>query len=125
MERGDRLAAGMGMLWLAVFPLYNDLSYAHITHGKWVGMLALLIFTAALAIITAAVLTDRHALRTTVRLSPAQALALMYFAWVTLSAFEASCPARSTRRGRRPYGWARSATRDWPRSCATRRCSCC
>lgn len=76
------------MLWLAVFPLYNDLSYAHITHGKWVGMLALLIFTAALAIITAAVLTDRHALRTTVRLSPAQALALMYFAWVTLSAFE-------------------------------------
>ena len=31
---------GLGILWLALFPLFSDCSYAHITHTKWVAMQA-------------------------------------------------------------------------------------
>ena len=55
----------LGALWLGVFPLWQDLSYAHITRAKWLGALSL----CALCVIAAAAVAaytlrkrGRHAL---------------------------------------------------------------
>ena len=42
------LAACADLCYLALFPLWCDFSYTHITRAKWVGMLVLLIPTAVL-----------------------------------------------------------------------------
>lgn len=76
----------LGVLWLAVFPLWHDGSYTRITHAKWVGMLVLFAVTAAVVLVTViTLLIQRQGRR--LRLHPVQGLALAYLAWVLLSAF--------------------------------------
>lgn len=80
----------LGMLWLAVFPLWQGGSYASITHAKWVGMLMLTTLTAVACLYT---LQKRFARRQESGLAPAglrlswlHVAALCYFVLVALSA---------------------------------------
>lgn len=75
------LMSAAGMLWLGVFPLWQDLSYSRITRAKWLGMLVLCGVT--LAVVLAALLAGRNMLR---RPHWPRALAAGYFAWVGASA---------------------------------------
>lgn len=88
-ERRSRLPAGittaLGMLWLALFPLWQDGSYSHITRSKWIGMLALTGVT-AVAFLLMLLLTPRRALRRKLRLGWLHAATLAYFGLVALSA---------------------------------------
>jgi len=76
----------MGMLWLAVFPLWHDGSYSRITHAKWVAMVVL----TGVAIVGAGLMltgmASRRELRSRVRLSWVHMAALAYFGLVALSA---------------------------------------
>lgn len=78
----------LGALWLAVFPLWNDLSYAHITRAKWLGALVLCGVTIAACIVICIVLACKGQLRGALRWHPVQLIALGYFAWVVLSAWQ-------------------------------------
>ena len=40
-QRLNGIMTVLGALWLGVFPLWQDLSYAHITRAKWLGALFL------------------------------------------------------------------------------------
>lgn len=76
----------LGMLWLAVFPLWQGGTYASITHAKWVGMLMLTALTAA-----ACLYALWHRFREPggprlPRLSWLHVAALCYFVLVALSA---------------------------------------
>ena len=69
------IMAALGALWLGVFPLWQDLSYAHITRAKWIGALCL----GALCVVTAVpvtVVTLRREGRRSLRPHPALWLAL-------------------------------------------------
>lgn len=77
----------LGMVWLALFPLWQDGSFAHITRGKYIGMLLLCGVTAVAGLTTLIVLARRKKLPEHLRLHPVQLLMLGYFAWVALSAF--------------------------------------
>lgn len=77
----------LGMMWLALFPLWQDGSYSRITHSKWMGMLILTGVTAAACVHMLSVLTRQRELKGAVRLSWLHGAALAYFALVTLSAF--------------------------------------
>ena len=79
------LMAALGMLWMGLFPLWQDGSYTRITRAKWLAMLVLTGVTAA-AVITAAILLLCRGKRRLLRLHPAQLLGLGYLAWVGLSA---------------------------------------
>ena len=82
------VAAALGAMWLALFPLWQDGSFSRITRAKWQGMLILCAVTAAAVIVTLVILALRGELGRNVRFHPAQALMLAYFAWVALSAFQ-------------------------------------
>lgn len=81
-------AAVLGVLWLGLFPLWQDLTYAHITRTKWYGALALGSAGLAAAVIAVIVLLCRRSLRRAMSLSLAQLIAVMYFGWVALSAWQ-------------------------------------
>ncbi|MGN1020223.1 MAG: O-antigen ligase family protein [Aristaeellaceae bacterium] len=81
------VAAALGSLWLALFPLWQDGSFSRITRAKWQGMLILCAVTAAAVAAMVIILALRGELARSIRFHPAQALLLAYFAWVTLSAF--------------------------------------
>lgn len=76
----------LGMLWLAVFPLWQGGSYASITHAKWVGMLMLTALTAAACLYTLWQRFKRPEPFRLPRLSWLHVAALCYFVLVALSA---------------------------------------
>lgn len=76
----------LGALWLGVFPLWQDLSYAHITRAKWLGMLVLTGITVAAVLLCVLILAVKKQLRQALRWHPVQLLAVGYFGWVALSA---------------------------------------
>ncbi len=80
------LTAVLGALWLGAFPLWQDLSYAHITRAKWLGMLVLTGVTVLTVLLCVLVLAAKKQLRQALRWHPVQLLAVGYFAWVALSA---------------------------------------
>ena len=82
------VAAALGAMWLALFPLWQDGSFSRITRAKWQGTLILCAVTAAAVVVTLVILAMRGELGRSIRFHPAQALMLAYFAWVTLSAFQ-------------------------------------
>ena len=97
-QRLNGIMTVLGALWLGVFPLWQDLSYAHITRAKWLGALSL----CALCVIAAAAVAaytlrkrGRHALMP----HPALWLAVGYFVWVALSAWQGSLAAQLNGRG--------------------------
>ncbi|MBQ8312706.1 MAG: O-antigen ligase family protein [Clostridia bacterium] len=76
----------LGALWLGAFPLWQDLSYAHITRAKWVGMLVLTGVTLLAVLLCVLILAAKKQLRQVLRWHPVQLVAVGYFAWVALSA---------------------------------------
>lgn len=82
------VATVLGCLWLGLFPLWQDMTYGHITHTKWIGMLVLCGITVAACIGSSLVLAFRKKLRGNVHWHPVQLVALAYFAWVALSAWQ-------------------------------------
>ena len=80
------ITTALGMLWLAVFPLWHDGSYSRITHAKWEAMVVL----TGVAIVGAGLMltgmASRRELRSRVRLSWIHTAALAYFGLVALSA---------------------------------------
>ena len=78
----------LGALWLAFFPLWNDLSYAHITRAKWMAALVLCGVTIAACAVIVLILACQRKLRQALRWHPVQLIALGYFAWVALSAWQ-------------------------------------
>ena len=92
------IMAVLGALWLGVFTLWQDLSYAHITRAKWIGALCL----CALCVVTAVPVTIvalRREGRRSLRPHPALWLALGYFLWVALSAWQGSLSGQLNSRG--------------------------
>ena len=81
------VAAALGAMWLALFPLWQDGSFSRITRAKWQGMLLLCAATAAVVMVTVVILALRRELGRSVRFHPVQGLVLAYFALVALSAF--------------------------------------
>ncbi|MGN0745314.1 MAG: O-antigen ligase family protein [Aristaeellaceae bacterium] len=81
------VAAALGAMWLALFPLWQDGSFSHITRAKWQGMLILCAVTAVAVVAMLVILALRRELGQSILFHPVQALVLIYFAWVTLSAF--------------------------------------
>ena len=81
------LAALMGALWLAVFPLWQDGSYSRITRAKLEGMHTLSVATLGIFLLTVLLVIVLRR-RKMLHLHPAQLLALGYFAWVALSAWQ-------------------------------------
>lgn len=73
----------MGILWLTLFPFWQDGSYSRITRAKWIGMLVLTGLTVLCAL---AALTLRHKRRERLRPGWRHIAGLAYFAWVALSA---------------------------------------
>ncbi|MBQ8201353.1 MAG: O-antigen ligase family protein [Clostridia bacterium] len=80
------VATALGIMWLALFPLWQDGSFTRITHSKWMGMLVLTAVTAAAGIRMIAGLVRRGEYRQQVRLGAVHALALAYFLLVAASA---------------------------------------
>ena len=81
LRLADGCAAALGILWLAVFPLASDFTYAHITRAKWIAML---IGTGlSLPLTAAALLLEGKRPR---RLPPAWLLLLGALLWIGLSA---------------------------------------
>lgn len=81
------VAAVLGGLWLAAFPLWQDLSYAHITRAKWLGALVLCGVTVLCCVAVVIILACRRRLGV-LRWHPVQLIALGYFLWVALSAWQ-------------------------------------
>lgn len=78
----------LGCLWLGLFPLCQDMTYGHITRTKWICMLVLCGATVLTCLAAMAVLLWQRRLRQCLHWHPAQLLALGYFAWVALSAWQ-------------------------------------
>lgn len=78
----------LGCLWLGLFPLWQDLTYSHISRTKWIGLLVLCGVTVLSCLVTVAILARRGQLRKCLRWHPAQLLALGYFLWVAVSAWQ-------------------------------------
>ena len=75
----ETVTAALGALWLGLFPLWNDLSYAHITRAKWLAALVLCGVTVAACAAVLITLACKGQLRTAVRRHPAQLIALCQF----------------------------------------------
>ena len=77
------VAAVLGALWLGLFPLWQDMSYAHITRAKWIGVLVL----CGVTVFTVAVLalSLQKQCRREMRWHPVQLVAAAYFLWLSLS----------------------------------------
>ena len=79
------VAAALGVIWLGLFPLWQDLSYTRITRAKWIGALVLCGATVVVAALLAMILCKRKQLRREVHWHPAQLAAAAYFLWLSLS----------------------------------------
>lgn len=75
----------LGMLWLGLFPFWQDGSYSRMTHSKWVGMIVLTGVTAVVCGRMVATLAGRRELRR-IRITWVHGAALAYFLLVGLSA---------------------------------------
>lgn len=95
----------LGMLWLAVFPLWQGGSYASITHAKWVGMLMLTALTAAACLYTLWQRFRAPEGPRLLRLSWLHVAALCYFALVALSARYGSWADHRNETGRLTVIW--------------------
>lgn len=84
----ETLSAVLAGLWLAAFPLWQDLSYSHITRAKWLGALALCGVSLAGVLTAVIILAARGELSQHLRFHPAQLIAGAYFLWVALSAWQ-------------------------------------
>lgn len=82
------VTAFLGALWLGLFPLWNDLSYAHITRAKWMAALVLCGVTLAACAVVCIILACKRQLRSALRWHPVQLIAIAYFGWVALSAWQ-------------------------------------
>ncbi len=82
------VATVLGCLWLGLFPLWQDMTYGHITRTKWIGLLVLCGATVLSCLVTMLMLARRRQLRQCLHRHPAQLLALAYFLWVALSAWQ-------------------------------------
>lgn len=82
------LAALMGSLWLTLFPLWQDGSFSRITKAKLNGMHLLSCIMVGMLLLLALLLLIFPRRRAVVRLHPCQLLALGYFLWVALSAWQ-------------------------------------
>lgn len=89
----------LGCLWLGAFPLWQDLTYSHITRTKWYGMLALCGLTVLACLACLLVLAFRRELRAGVRWHPIQLVVVAYFAWVALSACQGKWAGAVNARG--------------------------
>lgn len=76
----------LGMVWLALFPLWQDGSYSRITRSKWIGMLLLTGVAAAACGYMVCTLLSRREARGRLRLTWLHAAAAAYFGLVGLSA---------------------------------------
>lgn len=76
----------LGMVWLALFPLWQDGSYSRITRSKWLGMLLLTGVTVVAGLHMLGTMAFRRELRRQVRLTWMHGAALAYFGLVALSA---------------------------------------
>lgn len=92
------VAALMGCLWLAVFPLWQDGSYSRITRAKLEGMHTLCIAMAVMGagLVMGLLIPCR---RRELRWHPAQLLAAGYFLWVALSAWQGAMAGQLNRNG--------------------------
>lgn len=77
-------------LWLGVFPLWQDLTYTHITRTKWLGMLALCTVTVLTCLSCILILGMKGQLRFHLQGHPVLLAAVGYFLWVGLSAWQGS-----------------------------------
>lgn len=82
------VATVLGCLWLGLFPLWQDMTYGHITRTKWYGLLILCGASLLACLVTVVILAVRRQLRACLCWHPAQLLALGYFLWVALSAWQ-------------------------------------
>lgn len=82
------VATVLGCLWLGLFPLWQDMTYGHISRTKWIGLLVLCGITVLACLVTVAVLALKGQLRGCLRWHPAQLLALGYLVWLALSAWQ-------------------------------------
>lgn len=94
----EYVAALMGCLWLAVFPLWQGGSYSHITKDKLTGMHILCIVMVLLGWEMVVFLLIQHQ-RKKLRWHPAQLLAAGYFLWVALSAWQGAMAGQLNRNG--------------------------
>ncbi len=78
----------LGCLWLGLFPLWQDMTYGHISRTKWIGLLILCGVTVLSCLVTVVVLACKGQLRKCLRWHPSQLLALGYLAWLALSAWQ-------------------------------------
>lgn len=93
------VATVLGCLWLGAFPLWQDLTYSHITRTKWYGMLALCGIAVLACLVCLLVMAFRKELRVGLRWHPVQLVALAYFAWVALSAWQGKWAGTVNARG--------------------------
>lgn len=84
------LAALMGAIWLAVFPLWQDGSFSRITKAKLNGMHTLTYVMLGVFVLTLLLMLILRARHGQVHVHPVQLLALCYFGWVALSAWQGS-----------------------------------
>ena len=84
----DFLAALMGAVWLAVFPLWQDGSFSRITKAKLDGMHILSGVMLGLFVLLLLLMLIFRSHKARVHLHPAQFIALCYFTWVALSAWQ-------------------------------------
>ena len=95
----------LGMLWLALFPLWQDGSYSRITRSKWLGMLLLTGVTVVACGHMLATLASRGEWRRHIRLTWLHAAAAAYFALVALSAVYGSWADYNNDDGRLAVIW--------------------
>ena len=96
------IVTALGMMWLALFPFWQDGSYSHITRAKWIGMLILTGVTVACGLIALLLRTARGE---KIRFGWAQAAGLTYFALVALSAAFGSWADHTGESGRLTVLW--------------------
>ena len=82
----EGVMTALGLLWMALFPLWQDGSYSRITHSKWIGMLLLTLVTVIATGHLLGMMHSRHELRGQVRLQPVHAVMLVFFGVTALSA---------------------------------------
>lgn len=95
----------LGMLWLALFPLWQDGSYSRITRSKWLGLLLLTGVTVVACGHMLATLASRGGMRSHIRLTWLHAAAAAYFALVALSAVYGSWADYNNEDGRLAVIW--------------------
>lgn len=95
----EALTSVLAGLWLAAFPLWQDLSFSHITRAKWLGALALCGVSLVTMLTAVIILAVRGELRQHLRFHPARLIAAAYFLWVALSAWQGRLSDAANSRG--------------------------